>query len=548
MIRLYRLLRNKKGGVAVMAATTMVALFGFTAISVDAGYAYMTYNKLQASTEAAALAGAKDIGVGGSPIATANTYSAITGGKNAIPGITATMVSGYPALQCFSGAVSKGLACTTNQTPGTSANGILVQQTATVPLIFSKVIGISSMTMTANATALAGGQALPPLNVAFVLDTTVSMGFSDSACGKTRLACAVQGFQTLLGELWPCKYGQTCNGTDPVDLATVVQFPPVQAAPSNGACGSLTAAEYAGIYGPTNNTTATNSTTLKFSATPAFPTGTAAGSSSLPANWPFPGQVSNLDQPTDIKAGTYLSSKTGTTATMSTTPAGSISKGDNIAVWPPVYQLMPLSGDYRTSDTATSLNTNSNLVKCLNSLKTVANPHGAFNNFTYFADAINIAQQNLVANSRTGARNVIILLSDGDANATSDDMVGQGSSTLAKDECKAAVTAAQNAAANGTWVYAVAYGASTSGCSTDSGTYKNSCYVMSQIANTPGFTPGTFVNDPTKFYSDNANGCASAKHPAASSLNTMFQNIAYSLTAPRLLPQACFAASRPSYC
>ena len=128
-------------------------------------------------------------------------------------------------------------------------------------------------------------------------------------------------------------------------------------------------------------------------------------------------------------------------------------------------------------------------------------------------------------------------------------MVAQGAVDLAKDECKAAVTAAQNAAKNGTWVYSVAYGTSTSGCTTDSGSYANACYVMGQIANVPGSTPGTYANDPTKFYSDNANGCqATLPSNSALSLDQVFKNIAYSFTLPRLLPTACFASSRPSYC
>jgi hypothetical protein len=75
----------------------------------------------------------------------------------------------------------------------------------------------------------------------------------------------------------------------------------------------------------------------------------------------------------------------------------------------------------------------------------------------------------------------------------------------------AAVTAAQNAAKAGTWGYSIAYGASSLSCSTDSAPCNSSCFTMSQIANVPGAAAGTFVNDPTKFYSDNANGCRSAQ-------------------------------------
>jgi hypothetical protein len=71
---------------------------------------------------------------------------------------------------------------------------------------------------------------------------------------------------------------------------------------------------------------------------------------------------------------------------------------------------------------------------------------------------------------------------------------------------------------------------------------------MSKIANIPGTTAGNFVNDPTKFYSDNANGCRSASNPSITSLNAVFQNIVYSLTKARIIPGACMAASPPAWC
>ena len=97
---------------------------------------------------------------------------------------------------------------------------------------------------------------------------------------------------------------------------------------------------------------------------------------------------------------------------MSTTPTSkdTIANGDSIGVWPPIYQVVPLSSDYRTSDTATTLNASSDLVTCL---KSIAAP-GGFG--TFYADAINVAQSNLTASARSGARNVIILMSDGEAN------------------------------------------------------------------------------------------------------------------------------------
>jgi hypothetical protein len=534
-----RVLRDKSSSVAILAAVGMTALLGFASISVDVGYVLWAKNALQESTTAAALAGAKDIGVGGTPIATATSYSSVTSSPpnmNNIPGVTTVMAAGYPALQCF----KIGPACTTNQTPATLANGIQVEQTATIPLFFAKILGFSSVNMTASAAALAAGQAPPPLNVIFIVDATASMGDADATCGSTKIQCAVEGFEALLGELWPCASNLTSCGavvnhnvTKPVDEAGLLQFPGLQSAPpASFNCASLSTTAYAGINGKTNATTADTSSTLHFAATPAFNTGLQA-------------LVTDETHPSYIQTGTTITSTTATTAVMSTTPTSkdTIANGDSIGVWPPIYQVVPLSSDYRTSDTATTLNASSSLITCL---KSIAAPGGYG---TFYADAINVAQSNLTASARSGARNVIILMSDGEANATSANMVEQGTTTTASNECKAAITAAQNAASAGTWVYTISYGtASSGGCTTDSGSYANACYVMSQIANVPGAKAGTYVNDPTKFYADDADGCSSSAHPSITALNSIFLNIEYSLTTPRLIPNACLANPPPGWC
>ena len=138
---------------------------------------------------------------------------------------------------------------------------------------------------------------------------------------------------------------------------------------------------------------------------------------------------------------------------------------------------------------------------------------------SYYADAITKGQATLNANAVTGYQNVLILLSDGAATATS----SQSSFSTTK-ECTAAVTAAAAATTAGTWVYSVAYGspttASSSGCNGDI----SPCAAMQQIASDPGkfFTTDTTCNlatSPNK-YAD---------------LATVFNQIAYSLLTPRLV-------------
>ncbi len=109
---------------------------------------------------------------------------------------------------------------------------------------------------------------------------------------------------------------------------------------------------------------------------------------------------------------------------------------------------------------------------------------------TYLAEVLTKAQAALPVVA--GTKNVIILLSDGDAQASSSQLSNQ-SSKVSK-QCGQYVTAAQAATTAGTTVYAVAYGAPTSGCS--SGDTYNPCTALKAAA-----------SNSTKFYSTN-NSCA----------------------------------------
>jgi hypothetical protein len=195
----------------------------------------------------------------------------------------------------------------------------------------------------------------------------------------------------------------------------------------------------------------------------------------------------------------------------------------------PVYQVIALSSDFRTSVAATTLNPSSNMVKaaggggsgCTQGIQAV----GGFG--TYYADAITAAQTALAGAGRPNAQNVIILLSDGGANASSGNMP----SGKATNQCHEAITAAATAAAAGTWVYSVAYGSSTTAsggtCTTDTPAI-SSCATMQQIA-----------SDATKFFADPSGGtpaCTSPDNPSMTDLNSVFQEIGIEATAPRLLP------------
>src|ERR1700738_5271850 len=112
-----RVLGDESGAALILAAASIFALVGFGALSVDVGYVFAAQRALQASADAAAIAGARDIGVGGAPVITATSYSSVTAtpaNKNNDPSLTVTWASGYPLLKCFN---NIGSGCSINQTP-----------------------------------------------------------------------------------------------------------------------------------------------------------------------------------------------------------------------------------------------------------------------------------------------------------------------------------------------------------------------------------------------------------------------------------------------
>ncbi|WGJ16407.1 TadG family pilus assembly protein [Methylocapsa sp. D3K7] len=445
---LRQLWRGEDGVVAVIAALSMVMLFGFAAISVDVANLIYVKSNLQASANVAALAGGQNI-PSGTATTTAITYGAQSGQKNFFSAQTVTTT---PTLKCLTAlqnlnGTGLGIPCLTYGSQA-AANAITVTQTAVVPTFFAGALGINSVTISATATASSKGGAPPPLNVMMILDTTQSMNTTDANCsipGKSspsRLNCANYGIQTLLRQLSPT-----------VDQVGLMVFP-----------------------GLTNAS-----------------------------------QVSKE----------YDCSSSAPTIANYTTAANA------------VYQIISSSTDYRTSASATSLNSSSNLTKAVSIPGVAGSSCSGLSAVggvaTYYASVITAAQTALTASHQAGQQNVIVFIGDGDANATAAN-VGNGNTNTSKNpaalnQCRQAITAAQSATAAGTWVYSVAYGASTSSsgsCSTDTPSI-SACSALQQIASVP-----------SKFYSDNPSGCVSVN--SISALSSIFQNIATSLLNAMLIP------------
>jgi len=464
--------RRRRGQTLIFMGLATTVLFGITGLVFDYSMINYTQSVLNASTQAAALAGGEAMTQPGatttSTTAVITQYSSASGNLNYNPMLSgASLMSGYPKFACLSTVTSMyGIQC---YGPGT-ANAIRVAQRVTIPLYFLRIFGSSSVTITAEATASMKGAAATPFNVVIIVDTTRSMtdDDTDSNCKSTRISCALAGVAVLLQNLSPCQWslgtcGTVTNGNvnNSVDRVSLLAFPPVSTA------------SVANDYNCSGNSITTE----------AYQT-------------PFP-----------------------STST---------------------YQIVGFSSDYRTSDTATKLNASSNIVAAVqgNSSGTV-NPCiqvvGGFG--TYYAQVITAAQAYLVAEQASfpTSKNVMILLSDGDATASSGDMPGasttSGTYMSSVQECHQAVTAAAAAATAGTRVYAVAYGAEASGCPTDTAPTITPCQTMQQIASSPGY----FFSDYTATGGDST--CISASQPVTN-LSQIFQVIATDLTVSKLIPNS----------
>ncbi len=355
---------------------------------------------------------------------------------------------------------------------------IQVTQHATVPTYFIQMLSLvgvnaaKSLTLSATSTATMASGAYDQVNVAMVLDTTASMGSSDSSCGSgaTRISCALKGVQTMLKSLAPCtaatsNSGATCKAYDQVSLFT---FPNVQA------------------------NTASKDTTCP-SSNPTI----------LPYAVPTPGAT--------------WSAPTGTN---------------------PTYQVSPFLSNWSSNNApGGSFNTSSALSVATGaaSCSGVQTPGG---DGTYFAGAIYAAQSSLVAAQLAAptSRNVMIVLSDGDASATSAKITGSSGKSgstygAATDQCQQAINASTYAQGQGTTVYTIAYGAASSGCSTDSPSI-SPCNTLKKMSSGYNTSTGTAPD----FYSDSAGTCLAPTNPSMTSLNAIFGSIAANLTKARLIP------------
>ena len=414
---LHRLLKEQRGQSAVLLAVVMTTMFALAGASVEVGHVYFAYQRLVASTNAATLAGAQAM-----PTAIADSSTPLTDVSAAVK-LYSCASGGYnrtSMLQCQTPVTTlKCLSTVTNTfnvgceyPPGGSAgyNSLKVVQTAKVNLWFGGLIGMSQMNMSATGTAAMKGGTDIPYNLAIIIDTTSSMTstMSSGTCsGQEQIECAVQGFATMLEYMDPCALNVRCtSGSAYVDDVALFVFPAINT--------SDKANDYHTDY---------------------CYSGRQTSDASVPYNFVNPG-----NPPTGLAMDT-------------TNPS-----------WVPVqvagaYELIPFENTYRASDSASGLTVSAALAEAVGYANSGCAGLGApGGQGTYYAQAIYAAQAALAIqqSNNPGSKNVMIILSDGDATAcntqtsTGNDCGGGGgNSQILADNCPT-ITTANDSTANGT--------------------------------------------------------------------------------------------------
>jgi Putative Flp pilus-assembly TadE/G-like len=512
-----KFLKNELGQAMAVLLVTMSTVIAFAGASVETGHVYYAYRKLQAATNAAALAGAYQMPNTTNASTSVTLYSAQPGQMNADPMLqNATATPTYLCMNTVTTMLN--VSCSTASGGTGGYNGLKVTQTATVPLWLGGLFGYSQVNMTAVAIAAMRGGANTPWNIAIVMDTSSSMSGRDSGaqCSGTQISCGLQGLQALMLDLYPCALSQTCaTSTTNVDSVSLFVFPAV-----------TTSSASKDYICPTSNPTIVGYTIP--ATTPVYVPG------SIPA--------SNLMLPS----------------------------GDS-------YQVVGFANNYKTTDGANSLNQSAPIVIAAgdsgaSGCSGLQTPGGEG---TYYAQAIFAAQAALVVEqtANPGSYNAMIILSDGDATAcalnanisagacdskgqlvaTEGTLNGTGTNSTnpggyqspnypsALGECGQAVLAAQTAAAAGTTVYTIGYGAETSGGCLSDKTFSATVTTNGGSWNAgdqPCAALAAMASTQLNFYSDDGVGCqASApSNQNLTKLTAIFRAITDNMTIARLMP------------
>ena len=190
-----RSVSEERGQAVVIVVLMLVVLFGMAALVIDVGYAYYTQRSLQASADAAALAGAQKLPDATDAKNTAVAYGGSSGAKNARANVANVTTS--VTTKCITSIPG----C--DPSVAGEVNAVVVLESAPTKTFFAGLLGIDTFTVKAKSTACSPC-GVKPLDIMMVLDRTGSMCMTSSGSndpGCTDLNNAKEGMRTFLGFL-----------------------------------------------------------------------------------------------------------------------------------------------------------------------------------------------------------------------------------------------------------------------------------------------------------------------------------------------------------
>ena len=223
--------RSERGQAFALMIIALIALLGTAALVMDVGFAWYAKRQVQASADAAALAGAQELPDITAATNTAKQYADLNTPDN---------------LSNFAKVVTTRCSTTAKNAnwcgPGKAyqANTISVTETGSTPTWFAKVFGISKFDVKGIATACQPCSS-SPADIMIVLDRTGSM-CQPTGPGNvcTDLNNAKDGIQTLF------------NIMDPnIDTVGLAALPPFNNTGTNAVCGTASTSNTVTINGKT---------------------------------------------------------------------------------------------------------------------------------------------------------------------------------------------------------------------------------------------------------------------------------------------------------
>jgi Flp pilus assembly protein TadG len=502
-----RFVQSQRGQAAIVVMISASSMMALAAASVETGHVYYAYQQLVASTNSAVLAGAAMMPNTTQATTYVTKYSAASGDYNATAMLKNAVAT--PTFKCLSTVSSSlNVACQTATGGSGGYNAVAVTQTATVPLWFGGIVGMSQMNISYTAeAAMAGGQN-SPWNIAIIQDTTSSMNDSDSGdqCNGTQITCSLLGIQALLQDLYPCGVGQTCtSSTTYVDSVSLFVFPAVTNAtePKDSTC-------------PTSDPTIVSYTFPDPPSNTTLPTADTYEVTSFSNNYKTTDSATTLNQAAPIVIAAGDSGQSNCTGIQA--PGG---EGTYYAqvIYAAQAALLVQQAANPGSQNAIILLTDGDATACASNANTAA---GACNTKSQL-----VATQGTL--NGTGTKTT---------NASGYESYAYPS---ALGECGQAVLAAQAAATAGTTVYTIGYGAETSGgCLTDAQ------YSATVSTNGGSWTHGdqpckaiaAMASSQVNFYSDDGQGCEATAptNQNLTKLTAIFRAIVDNMSSPRLIP------------